>query len=210
MRSEPAVAIKSAPATLALEELWRDFSTQLRAFILRRVARPADADDILQIVFLRMARGLVDLRDQDRLLAWMYTLTRNAITDYYRAAVHRRELTVQAVPDVPADDGRLVEDDQRAVRDLAACLLPMLSSLSVEQAAAVRMVDLEGRAQAAAADAAGISLSGMKSRVQRGRTALRHLLLACCEVSQDRRGHVHEYRSRDGNCDCAASSTSDG
>jgi RNA polymerase sigma-70 factor (ECF subfamily) len=210
MRSEPAVAIKPAPATLTLEELWRDFSRDLRAFIVRRVARPADADDILQIVFLRMAKGLADLRDQDRVLAWMYALTRNAITDYYRAAAHRRELAVETVPDVPAGDDPLVEDDRRAVRDLAACLLPMLSNLSHEQATAVRMVDLEGQAQATAAAAAGISLSGMKSRVQRGRTALRQLLLACCEVSQDRRGHVHEYRSRNENCDCAAPSSSDG
>jgi RNA polymerase sigma-70 factor, ECF subfamily len=198
------------PAAATLDRLWRDFSRDLRAFILRRVTRPDDADDILQIVFLRMAQGLVDLRDQARLLGWMYTVTRNAITDYYRAAAHRREFAVEAVPDGPAGEHPVVEEDQLAMRDLAACLLPMLAGLSAEQAAAVRVVDLEARSHAAAADQAGVSVSGMKSRVQRGRAALRGLLLACCEVSQDRRGHVHEYRSRNADCDCAATSSSDG
>lgn len=188
-----------------LEELWRAFSHDLRTFIGRRVARPQDAEDILQIVFVRMAKGLSGLRDPDRLLGWMYTLTRNVITDYYRVASHRRELAVEVVPDLHSDDGVPAgeEDDQRAQRELAACLRPMLSMLPDDQAAALRMIDLEGMAQAAAAEAAGISLSGMKSRVQRGRAGLRQLVLDCCAVSQDRRGHLHDYESRSAACDCA-------
>jgi RNA polymerase sigma-70 factor (ECF subfamily) len=197
---ELVVAIETTPVTL--DELWRDFSRDLWAFIARRVARPEDADDIRQIVFLRMAKGLGGVRDQDRLLAWMYALTRNAITDYYRAAAHRRELAVDVVPDLPTDAEVPSEEDRRAVRELAACLSPMIQRLPEEQASAVRMVDLEGRAQAEAAVAAGISLSGMKSRVQRGRARLQRMLLDCCAVSQDPRGRVQEFRSRDPECNC--------
>ncbi|WP_068271634.1 sigma-70 family RNA polymerase sigma factor, partial [Aldersonia kunmingensis] len=196
------ITTPSAREATELDRLWRDFSRDLRGFIARRVATPEDAEDILQIVFLRMAKGLDNLRDRDRVLGWMYSITRNAITDYYRAAPHRHELAVDTLPDNPSDtdsDPDLGDDVQR---ELSACLQPMLSGLPTDQADAVRMVDLEAQTHVTAATSAGISVSGMKSRVQRGRAALRQRLVACCQVSQDPRGHVHDYQPRSGSCDC--------
>ncbi|MGW5724859.1 sigma-70 family RNA polymerase sigma factor [Nocardia beijingensis] len=189
-----------------LEQLWRRFSSDLRAFIARRVSRPEDADDILSIVFLRMAKSLDNLRDQDRLLGWIYAITRNAITDYYRSAPHRRELPVDAVPDNPSAGEDELDADDAAQKELASCLVPMLSALPAEQAAAVQMVDLDAYTHASAAEQAGISVSGMKSRVQRGRAALHAQLHACCQISQDRTGHVHDYQPREGACGGAAGS----
>ncbi|MGW4334189.1 sigma-70 family RNA polymerase sigma factor [Rhodococcus koreensis] len=208
--SEESTTTATAPhqEPADLEQLWRSFSSDLRAFIARRVSRPEDADDILSIVFLRMAKSLDNLRDQDRLLGWMYAITRNAITDFYRSAPHRRELVVDVVPDTPPDGESDV--DEAAEKELASCLVPMLSGLPAEQAAAVKMVDLDARTHAAAAGEAGISVSGMKSRVQRGRAALQAQLHACCEISQDRAGHVHDYQPRSGgSCACGATPTTD-
>ncbi|PQP24497.1 sigma-70 family RNA polymerase sigma factor [Rhodococcus opacus] len=200
-----ATTPQSAPADL--DQLWRRFSSDLRAFIARRVSSPEDADDILSIVFLRMAKSLDNLREQDRILGWMYAITRNAITDYYRSAPHRRELAVDTVPDNPPDGEP--DADETAEKELASCLAPMLSGLPAEQAAAVRMVDLDARTNAAAADEVGISVSGMKSRVQRGRAALQAQLHACCQISQDRTGHVHDYQPRSGSCACGATPSDD-
>ena len=46
----------------------------------------------------------------------------------------------------------------------------------------------------------GLSVSGMKARVQRGRQQLRDLLLECCEVQLDRRRQVTDVRSRGAAC----------
>ncbi|WP_067857176.1 sigma-70 family RNA polymerase sigma factor [Nocardia shimofusensis] len=204
-----ATATTATPGHSDVDHLWRRFSSDLRAFIARRVSRPEDAEDILSKVFLRMVESLDDLRDQDRVLGWMYAITRNAITDYYRSAPHRRELAVDAVPDHPSAGDGEPDTDTAAEKELAACLVPMLSALPAEQAAAVKMVDLDARTHAAAAGEAGISVSGMKSRVQRGRAALRAQLHACCRMSRDRLGHVHEYQPRGGACACGATSPSD-
>ena len=99
--------------------------------------------------------------------------------------------------------------DETAEKELASCLVPMLSGLPAEQAAAVRMVDLDARTNAAAASEVGISVSGMKSRVQRGRAALQAQLHACCQISQDRTGHVHDYQPRSGSCACGATPSDD-
>lgn len=177
-----------------VEALWRQFAVDVRAFILARVASPEDAEDIAQLVFLRMIERVDSIRDAERLTGWLYTTTRNAITDYYRSAARRRELPVDAVPDHP-----VAEDvDGQAEQELARCLLPMVERLPAEQAEAIRMVDLAGMSQAAAAAALRLSHSGMKSRVQRGRARLRDMLLACCHVEQDVRGRAQGCQPRTG------------
>jgi RNA polymerase sigma-70 factor (ECF subfamily) len=198
------------PTTTApVEDVWREFSGELRRFILRRVSSPEDADDILQLVALRLVQHSAEPRDRRTLLAWLYTVTRNAITDYYRAAVRRRELTTDEVPDSAATDisGDTTAglDAQQALTELAACIPPLLRLLPADQAAAVELVDLHGVSQVEAARTSGVSVSGMKSRVQRGRRALRDAITACCHLELDVRGQVHEFEPRHGpGCACAA------
>jgi RNA polymerase sigma-70 factor, ECF subfamily len=193
------------PTPESLEAVWREFSGELRQFIGRRVSRPQDADDILQLVALRMLQNSDEHRDRRTLLGWLFTVTRNAITDYYRAAVHRREVMTDDMPERPAADFPADEDTQRALTSLAACVRPLLRLLPADQAAAVELVDLTGVSQVEAARAAGLSVSGMKSRVQRGRRALRGALTACCQLQLDVRGEVQEFESRPGaDCACAA------
>ena len=43
---------------------WSELETRLRPYVSRRVASPSDVDDVLQEIFVRMYRGLADLRAQ--------------------------------------------------------------------------------------------------------------------------------------------------
>jgi RNA polymerase sigma-70 factor (ECF subfamily) len=186
------------------EQLWEGFSQDLHRYIARRVRRPQDAEDILQTVFLRIQANAPTLRDDERLLGWIYTVARNAITDHYRLASNRRELPVDdflGPLEQMQDDG---DDEQGPEAELATCLQPMLAQLPPDQAAALELVELRGVSQVEAARLAGVSVSGMKSRVQRGRARLRELLLTCCSVSRDVRGRVQEFEPRAPDCSCGA------
>jgi RNA polymerase sigma-70 factor (ECF subfamily) len=191
----------AAPARPAdqVEELWVRFSEELQRFIQRRVARHEDAEDILQSVFARIQGRISTLRDDERLLGWIYSLTRNAITDHYRRASNRREFAFDVVPDNELPGAG--DPDEGPEAELSACLRPMLALIPTEQARALGMVELDGISQVEAARRAGISVSGMKSRVQRGRANLRDRLLACCAVEQDRRGRVRDYTPNVPECD---------
>ena len=90
----------------------------------------------------------------------------------------------------------LLDDEDAALRELATCLAPMLRQLAPAYQEAVRIVDLEGVTQQEAARRAGVSLSGMKSRVQRGRQQLRAVLEACCRIDLDHRGSISGYAAR--------------
>ena len=89
------------------------------------------------------------------------------------------------------------EDSGQLRTELAGCLRPMIERLSREYRQAVILVDLEGLTQQEAAAHLGLSLSGMKSRVQRGRRQLKGMLEACCTIELDRRRGVADYDLRD-------------
>ena len=199
-------------APLDTERVWADLHAGLRRFVARRVRAEADADDIVQRVFLKVHQSLPQLRDADRLHGWLYQLTRRAIVDYYRSPARRREVPMgDADPDA-LDAGRAAsrpvgkapadaEDvDHAAFRELASCLHPLVAQLSELDQEALRLVEVEELSQVDAARRLGLSVSGMKSRVQRARARLRQVVEDCCRVELDRRGGLIGYTKRDEPC----------
>jgi RNA polymerase sigma-70 factor (ECF subfamily) len=174
---------------------WRELERKLRPFVERRVSGP-DADDVLQDVFLRMQRGLAGLREEERFGPWVYQVARSAILDHRRRAARRPVDTDEAPEEaVPAVD---VEEDGAALREFAAYVAPFIAMLPSPYREALTLTELEGLTQKDAAAMLGVSLSGMKSRVQRGRVKLRELFQECCEITIDPRGRVIGYERRPG------------
>ena len=188
--------------TTDTERVWGELHTNIHRFVSRRVRQVADVDDIVQRIFLQVHRSLPTLREADRLHAWIYQVTRRAIADHYRAPVHRREVPVGAalddVPDDVSEAGRAGEDEPSVLRELAACLQPLLADLALVDQEALRLVEVDGQTQVEAARRLGLSVSGMKSRVQRARRRLRSAVEACCRVEVDRRGGLIAYEPRGG------------
>jgi RNA polymerase sigma-70 factor (ECF subfamily) len=87
-----------------------------------------------------------------------------------------------------------------ATRELARCLQPILEQLPPIYRDALTRIDLHGETHHQAAVATGISRSGMKSRVQRGRHRLRDLLTTCCAVHTDSTGAIRSYQPDDRRC----------
>jgi len=184
------------------EAVWRDFGEQLRTFVRRRIAEPDRADDVVGEILLTVHRKLHTLQDPQRLQAWLFRIARNAITDEYRRHA-RRDLPVTL------DDNELLvtestEDNLRdhdaVLSELADCMQPLLGQLPDRNRRAVELADLQGITQVEAARLEGVSVSGMKSRVQRGRRQLADLLAACCTLTLDTRGMPTDY---DASADCS-------
>ncbi len=181
------------------EQMWREMLPQLRTFVRRRIANPDRADDLVAEILLRIHQNLGSLDDRERLPNWVFRIARNAIIDEYRRAGRSREQLMASLQEEPATPD---EDEPGVVQELSACLRPMLAGLPADQQAALEMIDLDGMSQADAAQQAGISLSGMKSRVQRGRRRLGELLGQCCAMTLDGRGVPMDYEPP-ADCGCA-------
>jgi RNA polymerase sigma-70 factor (ECF subfamily) len=118
------------------------------------------------------------------------------IIDHYRSRGSRRQGRLDPGGDLapagPAEDP-FADDPQAAQRELAGCLRPLVDQLAEPYRSAVSAVDLGGQTHTDVAQAVGISVSGMKSRVQRGRRQLRQLLTDCCRVHTSPTGSISGY-----------------
>jgi RNA polymerase sigma-70 factor (ECF subfamily) len=166
---------------------WATLQAQLRPFVARRI-RTSDVDDVLQNIFLRMQRGLGNLRDDERFGPWLFRLARSAIADHHRATARHPIATDETIDDA-ANESK-TDDENLVEQELATHVAPLVAVLPSPYREALTLTELEGLTQKQAAEMLGVPLSTMKSRVQRGRDRLREIFNACCEISLDARGHV--------------------
>src|SRR5215204_1633493 len=133
-----------APST---DTAWAELHTNIRGFVARRVRQPADVDDIVQQVFLRVHQALPTLRDADKLHAWIYQTTRRIIIDHYRAPAQRREVSAGMAVDIVTVE----EHEESELQELATCLKPLISKLGVADREALRLIEFGGLTQVEAA-----------------------------------------------------------
>lgn len=182
-----------------LQLTWQQYSDRLRSFIRRRVADEAEAEDILQEVFIRVHRHLCCQPEWNKPESWFYQIARHLIIDHYR----RRRPTVEIPESLPAapelGEELPLESDPEAV--LALSLQDLINELPDPYRQALILTEYEGLNQKQLAEHLGISLSGAKSRVQRARDKLREMLLDCCHFEFDRRGRILDYYPRCRECE---------
>jgi RNA polymerase sigma-70 factor, ECF subfamily len=195
-RTPPASAadMTNTPVTIA-EEVWHALGDALHAFIRARVPSDSDADDILQDVFIRVIEKSASIRQAHRIESWVYQTTRNAIADFYRRRPPRPDAPVEA-----ADVSYPEEIEGNYNQAVGTCLKRMATQLPNKLREAVLMYETENHSQAEIAKKLRISLSAVKSRIQRGRRQLEELLKSCCKLELDRRGNVLESECRTPGC----------
>lgn len=194
--------------SLESEEIWEDLHHRLLSFIRGRVSNPQDAQDVLQEVFIRIHENVGRLNDAQSVTGWAYRITRNAIVDHYRASAKDAGARIRLAEAADSEEevANVVGDDDTARRELAGCLEPLMRRLPQHYSQAIELTEMRGLTQKEAAERVGLSVPGMKARVQRGRRKLREALLDCCQVEVDRRGGVVDYEFKGGDfgggCEC--------
>jgi len=177
---------------MTIEQIWKLYHTKLHSFILSRVSDSAVADDILQEVFLKIHLKIDSLQETQKLQSWIYQITRNAIIDYFRTHKKTEEL-----PELPASE---TDDIEIARQEIEACLIPMIQHLPEPYCQALMLSEIEGMTQKQLAEKQSISISGAKSRVQRGRAKIKQQLLECCRFEFDHQGKMIDFEEK--NIDC--------
>jgi len=176
------------------EKAWQEHHLRLRAFIKSRISNATATDDILQNVFLKMHAGLASLKDATKLQSWLYQIARNAIIDHYRLQKPVVDIPQWLTHPEPDPGGK-------AAQELSNCLRPMIQSLPNIYREAVILSEIKGLKQKEVARRQGTSLSGAKSRVQRGRALLKGMLEDCCRLEFDHKGRLCNYERKDKTCD---------
>lgn len=166
------------------EVTWNKLSERLRSFILLRVPEKNDTDDILQEVFIKLHEKGATLKNREKIEAWLFQVTRNAIIDFHRQRKKVLSIDHELLYGNPGKrESSLMEN---AIRDM----LKAMDDLPGEYCEALCSTEFEGMSQKDYAASAGISYSAAKSRVQRGKRMLRDALMKCCHYQSDKYGTV--------------------
>lgn len=184
---------------ISTEEIWGTFSARLKQFIMRRVNKEYDAENVLQDVFSKIHNNIDKLKDETRLQAWIYQITRNAIIDYYRN--RKVTLTLSQIPQEIADEP---VTDMDATKEITSYLKPMIDYLPEKYRQAITLSELEGLTHKEMTEILGISLPGVKSRVQRARKMLKEMILECCHIEFDRLGNILDCQPKKSCASCFA------
>jgi RNA polymerase sigma-70 factor (ECF subfamily) len=170
---------------------WAAHEGELRGFLRHRLADPAQADDLLQDVFIKAMRQGHGFCTLDNPRAWLFQVARNVLVDHARRS--RPALAIDEVADTlaaPADE------PPPAVDALTDCLARVLDELTPEDADILRACDLQGQVVRAYAQAQGLGLPAAKSRLLRARHRLRDRMTAACQLRFDDDGRVASHVPR--------------
>jgi RNA polymerase sigma-70 factor, ECF subfamily len=166
---------------------WRDIAARLRPYVARRLRNPADVDDVVQETLVKVHQGVGTLNDGERFGAWVYRIAERSIADAMRA---RARLPLAAAPDAKPDHSADSAEATDLQSEMGECVALFVARLPSPYREAITLTELQGLTQKDAAETVGVSLSGMKSRVQRGRERILAMFQECCDISLDCRGRV--------------------
>lgn len=160
----------------AFEELYRAHAGRLFSVACRMLGNPADAEDLLQDIFLSAHRKLDGFRGESALGTWLYRLATNHCLDYLRSRTARMNQVTDALEDDPLHGvvGSRGLAEQTVTRmDLERALAKLPDGCR----AAFVLHDVEGLEHREVAQALGIAEGTSKSQVHKARQRLRALLL---------------------------------
>ena len=66
-----------------IKQIWQEYKHQLQRFLRSRVSNAGDAEDLLQEILIKTHQQLHTVQDPEKLRAWLFQVTRNAVIDYY-------------------------------------------------------------------------------------------------------------------------------
>jgi RNA polymerase sigma-70 factor (ECF subfamily) len=148
------------------------------SFLKSRVSDPYDAEEILQVAYIKSVQKSETIRNNETIMAWFYRVLRNAIIDYYRHkdAEHR---ALKRFADIVTDTGGPDEDLERVVCQCFKDLLPMLKE---DYSELIRRIDLEGESITNIAKETRMTSNNIRVKLHRARTALRKQLELSCGI----------------------------
>ncbi len=165
-------------------------------YILSIVHDPTEAEDLTQDALLRAHSKLSTLRDEDKLVPWVYRIATNICYDRFRKASYRDapqsldsggDVGERAAPPEPPDPGPTL-DKVMEQKEMSACVRDYMGRISDSYRAAILLHDVEGLTNPEIAAMLGVSLATVKVRLHRARNKLRAVLGEGCTFSYDERG----------------------
>ena len=154
-------------------------------FLAKRLGNRADAEDVLQDFCIRVLTRKDQLRDVERMDAWLYTVLRSTLNDHYRKGNRRNRLAAAAV----CEPEEWVADAPTQMARLCTCHGGLISELRPADAELIRRIDFGEEDRETVAADLGLKRNALGVRLHRARNSLRDALMThcgkCCQEDRD-------------------------
>ncbi len=145
-------------------------------FLVKRLGNRAEAEDVLQEFCLRVLARKDQLREVDRMDAWLYAILRSTLNDHFRKSARRTRLAGAAA----REPQEWVVDAPSQMARLCTCPGGLISDLRASDAELIRRIDYGEEDRGVVAQDLGLSRNALGVRLHRARAALRDALMKYC------------------------------
>ena len=159
----------------AFEALVRPHVPSLRRFVFSFARRWQDADDLAQEALIKAFRSLDSFEGRASFSTWLYVVTRGICRDWYRGRLAKAREREAELEDGP-DDALDAQDELLERREASARLWVAIRRLEPDFRTPLVLFDIEGLTYEEIAEVLGMRIGTVRSRIARGRDALRRLL----------------------------------
>ena len=185
-------------STVDFQKIHDEFRPRIFHYLSGMVGKDI-AEDLTQVVFEKISRGLTNFRGESSLATWIYRIATNAALDHNRSASARKMIISLDTIDDNCGCNILIDekppDADRAImrREMNACIYRIIKRMPENERAALILSEFEGMKNREIADILDISLDAVKIRLHRARTRLRKDIVTECNIDRDERNELVCY-----------------
>ena len=153
-------------------------------FFHQRISNREDAEDQAQEVFAKVFKKESSLEEINSLQAWLLTVARNQLIDYYR----KKKLSTTEIGS--GTEPLTLQEESDVLNELESCLVPLIEELDTEDRQLLKAIDLKKIPQKEMAQSLNLPYATLRSQVQRARKKLRQKFVDACHLSFDSCGNL--------------------
>lgn len=165
---------------MTTQNLWTLYADDLKHFIMIKVKDAVIADDLLQETFIKVHTKLHMLKEESKVKAWMFSIARYTVMDYFRSNNVTYELS----------DEDMVFEEQKLEHTKEDCLRGIIKSLPKKYRDPLFLADIKGLKQAEISEQLHLPLPTVKSQIQRGRKLIAQGFMDCCDFKMNDNGYL--------------------
>ena len=159
-------------------KIWDSFNDELYFFILKKVKNKEIANDIFQNTFLKIHKNVSMLKDEEKVKAWIFQISRNEIVNYFnKEAVYVTESNVDK--EIPSQKYQRI-----------CCFDKFINELPEMYRKVIELIYIHGLKQKDVSKKLEISLENVKARVKRAKDILKKNFNECCKYELDKNGKL--------------------
>jgi len=175
-------------------EIYERFRKPLLYFILKNISNKDIAEDLLHEVFIKAYEKFDTLEDTQKIQSWLYKITSNTITDYFR----KKQFTSTEHADLFFEE----EVEETVLNELSCCLSTVLDELPSNQKDILEAVYFKEMSLVEYSNTNNINLSTVKSNSKRAKEKLKKVFDDCCSFQKNNQKQIVDYKHKDDKCLC--------